>query len=121
MAEGLGDPFYILSPGIGLKKYPSCYHTHRAIEATLNLVAEHHLTEQDIDEVEVGTSERACRVMAFNEPATPYQGKFSMPHCIAAALVEYRSHCVIEINPGLNHQLNCRMPARVCCLLSNPN
>jgi len=88
MAENLGDPFYILDPGIGLKKYPSCYHTHRAIEATLKLVEEHHLTDQDITEVEVGTSERACRVAAYNEPATPYQGKFSMPHCIAAAQVD---------------------------------
>lgn len=90
MAGSLGNPFYILSPGIGLKKYPSCYHTHRAIEATLQLLEQHRLSAQDIAEVEVGTSERACRVMAFNEPATPYQGKYSMPHCIAAAEVDGR-------------------------------
>ena len=88
MATNLGDPFYILSPGIGLKTYPSCYHTHRAIEATLNLVQEHHLTDQNIIEVEVGTSKRACRVAAYDEPATPYQGKYSIPHCIAAAEVD---------------------------------
>ena len=88
MTENLGDPFYIVSPGIGLKKYPSCYHTHRAIEATLKLVQEHHLTDHDITEIEVGTSERACRVAAYNEPATPYQGKYSLPHCIAAAEVD---------------------------------
>jgi len=90
MAENLGDPFYILSPGIGLKKYPSCYHTHRAIEAMLELREAHALNDRDIKEIEVGTSERACRVMAFNEPATPYQSKYSMPHCIAAAQIDGR-------------------------------
>ena len=88
IAESLGNPFYILSPGIGLKKYPSCYHTHRALDGVLQLMGEHRLSDKDIAEVEVGTSERAMRVLAFSEPATPYQAKFSMPHCIAAALVD---------------------------------
>jgi 2-methylcitrate dehydratase len=30
------------------------------------------------------------RVLAFSEPETPYQAKFSMPHCIAAAVVDRR-------------------------------
>jgi 2-methylcitrate dehydratase PrpD len=88
MAESLGNPFYILSPGIGLKKYPSCYHTHRALDGVFQLLGEHRLSDKDIAEVDVGTSERAMRVLAFSEPATPYQAKFSMPHCIAAAVVD---------------------------------
>ncbi|MBI2368062.1 MAG: MmgE/PrpD family protein, partial [Deltaproteobacteria bacterium] len=83
-----GNPFYIESPGIGLKKYPSCYHTHRALDGVFQLLEEHRLSDKDIAEVEVGTSERAMRVLAFSTPATPYQAKFSMPHCIAAAVVD---------------------------------
>jgi 2-methylcitrate dehydratase PrpD len=90
MAEGLGKPFYIESPGIGLKKYPSCYHTHRALDGVFQLLREHRLSDQDIAEVDVGTSERAMRVLAFTEPATPYQAKFSMPYCIAAAVVDHQ-------------------------------
>jgi 2-methylcitrate dehydratase PrpD len=90
MAESLGDPFYIESPGIGLKMYPSCYHTHRALDGVLQLMVEHRLSDKDIAAVEVGTSERAMRVLAFSEPETPYQAKFSMPHCIAAAVVDHR-------------------------------
>ncbi|HEY7559394.1 MAG TPA: MmgE/PrpD family protein [Candidatus Binatia bacterium] len=90
MAEGLGDPFYIESPGIGLKMYPSCYHTHRALDGVFQLLGEHRLSDKDIAAVDVGTSERAMRVLAFSEPATPYQGKFSMPHCIAAAVVDHQ-------------------------------
>jgi 2-methylcitrate dehydratase PrpD len=88
MANGLGNPFYIESPGIGLKKYPSCYHTHRALDSVFQLLGEHRLTEKDIVEVDVGTSERAMRVLAFSEPETPYQAKYSMPYCIAAAVVD---------------------------------
>jgi 2-methylcitrate dehydratase PrpD len=90
MADGLGKPFYIESPGIGLKKYPSCYHTHRALDGVFQLIGEHRLSDKDIAEVDVGTSERAMRVLAFSEPATPYQAKFSMPHCIAAAVVDHQ-------------------------------
>jgi 2-methylcitrate dehydratase PrpD len=88
MAEDLGNPFYIESPGIGLKKYPSCYHTHRALDGVFQLLGEHRLSDKDIAEVEVGTSERAMRVLAFSEPASPYQAKYSMPYCIAAAVVD---------------------------------
>ena len=90
MAEGLGNPFYIESPGIGLKKYPSCYHTHRALDGVFQLLGEHRLSDKDIVEVDVGTSERAMRVLAFSEPETPYQAKFSMPYCIAAAVVDHQ-------------------------------
>jgi 2-methylcitrate dehydratase PrpD len=90
MAEGLGNPFYIESPGIGLKKYPSCYHTHRALDGVFQMLGEHRLSDKDIAEIDVGTSERALRVLAFSEPATPYQAKFSMPHCIAAAVVDHQ-------------------------------
>ncbi len=90
MADGLGKPFYIESPGISLKMYPSCYHTHRALDGVFQLLDEHHLNDKDIAAVDVGTSERALRVLAFSEPATPYQAKFSMPHCIAAAVVDHQ-------------------------------
>jgi 2-methylcitrate dehydratase PrpD len=90
MADGLGKPLYLESPGIGLKKYPSCYHTHRALDGVFQLLEEHRLSDKDIAEVDVGTSDRAMRVLAFTEPATPYQAKYSMPYCIAAALVDHR-------------------------------
>lgn len=88
MADGLGKPFYIDSPGISLKMYPSCYHTHRALDGVFSLLKEHHIDDKDIAAVDIGTSERALRVLAFSEPATAYQAKFSMPHCIGAAIVD---------------------------------
>jgi len=119
MADGLGEPFYIESPGIGLKKYPSCYHTHRALDGILQLLGEHHLSDKDIAEVDVGTSERAMRVLAFSEPATPYQAKFSMPYCIAAAVVDHQ----VTLDTFTDHKFQDRniVEAREKVHLSFPN
>jgi 2-methylcitrate dehydratase len=54
------------------------------------LLGEHRFSDKDIAEVDVGTSERAMRVLAFSEPETPYQAKYSMPYCIAAAVVDHQ-------------------------------
>ncbi len=119
MADGLGKPFYIESPGISLKMYPSCYHTHRALDGMFQLLKEHHLDDKDIAAVDVGTSERALRVLAFSEPATPYQAKFSMPHCIAAAVVDH----AVTLETFTDHKLNDRniVEARKKVQLSFPN
>jgi len=119
MADGLGKPFYIESPGIGLKKYPSCYHTHRALDGIFQLLGEHRLSDKDIAEVDVGTSERALRVLAFSEPATPYQAKFSMPHCIAAAVVDQE----VTLDTFTDHKFTDRaiVEARKKVHLSFPN
>jgi 2-methylcitrate dehydratase PrpD len=119
MADGLGEPFYIESPGIGLKKYPSCYHTHRALDGIFQLLGEHHLSDKDIAEVDVGTSERAMRVLAFSEPATPYQAKFSMPYCIAAAVVNHQ----VTLDTFTDHKFQDRniVEAREKVHLSFPN
>ena len=87
MAEGLGKPFYIVSPGIGLKKYPSCYHTHRAWTECSSCWEKHRLSDKDIAEVDVGTSERAMRVLAFSEPATPVPGE--VQHAVTALPLQW--------------------------------
>ena len=119
MADGLGKPFYIESPGISLKMYPSCYHTHRALDGVFQLLDEHRLNDKDIAAVDVGTSERALRVLAFSEPATPYQAKFSMPHCIAAAVVDHQ----VTLATFTEQKLNDRniVEARKKVQLSFPN
>jgi len=88
VAAELGRPFYIISPGIGHKRYPSCYHTHRAIEALLQLMAQHQLDCGAIAEVEVAVSQKALRVLAYPEPDTPYQAKYSMPYVLGCAMLD---------------------------------
>ena len=49
LVESMGAPWDIQSPGITVKKYPSCNKTHRTLDAMLDLVSAHpvsytHLT-----------------------------------------------------------------------------
>ncbi len=47
------------------------------------------LTPQDIVEVEVGTYSDALEIVGRNyEPKTPAEAKFSLPYCIAVALLD---------------------------------
>ena len=82
MADGLGKPFYIESPGIGLKIYPSCYHTHRALDGVFQLLDEHRLSDKDIAAVDVGTSERAiaCARLLRAGHAVPGQVQHAVLH-----------------------------------------
>src|SRR5207245_5375110 len=47
-AQGLGRDWWILKYGLGIKKYPACYCTHRALDAMLELLARHPLKPAEI-------------------------------------------------------------------------
>ena len=38
MTKDLGNPFYFVSPGTMLKKYPCCTFTHHGLDALLELI-----------------------------------------------------------------------------------
>ncbi|MBI2369034.1 MAG: MmgE/PrpD family protein [Deltaproteobacteria bacterium] len=90
-AEGierqLGTPFDILVPGVVQKKYPSCAATHCAIDALLTLRATHGLTAEDVVAIEVGVPRLTPGMLHYDRPVEGLQGKFSMPYCLARALV----------------------------------
>ncbi|MHC1627319.1 MAG: MmgE/PrpD family protein [Candidatus Nezhaarchaeales archaeon] len=73
----------------GFKRHSSCGHTHAAIDAILSLKNKLGLTPQDIVEIEVGTYSDAFEIVGKNyEPKTPAEAKFSLPYCIAVALLD---------------------------------
>jgi 2-methylcitrate dehydratase PrpD len=85
----LGDPWDIVSPGIGVKRYPCCYATQRALDAALEIVAEGGPLS-DVERVEVTVSRGTLMPLQKALPNTGLTGKFSMEYCIAAALVDGR-------------------------------
>ena len=86
----LGDQWEIVSPGIGVKLYPCCYATHRAIDAALEIVASDGPHDSNIESVEVTVSRGTLMPLRKPLPATGLEGKFSMEYCIAAALADGR-------------------------------
>lgn len=83
----LGKHWEILETGITVKLYPSCAATHPAIDAVLDLRREHDLTADQVESIEVQVDPVTPPLLIYHRPQIGLQGKFSMPFCIAAALV----------------------------------
>jgi len=88
VTENLGNPYSIVSPGVGVKKYPTCHFTHRAIDALLQMAGKYRICPNDIAEIESHVGYLAGNALVFEEPVNCLQGKFSMQFCLATALLE---------------------------------
>jgi len=88
--ESLGRTWHLLASGIAVKPYPSCALTHSAIDALLDLRAEHRLSPSEVAAVQVGVNSVVPDVLAHSRPTTALERKFSMQYCAAAALAEGR-------------------------------
>ncbi|MBI5969408.1 MAG: MmgE/PrpD family protein, partial [Deltaproteobacteria bacterium] len=84
----LGNPFDILSPGVGLKRYPSCARTHPAIDAMLEMVLENDIHPEDVEAIACSGSYTTPQLLIHSRPRTALEGKFSMEFCLALALLE---------------------------------
>lgn len=73
--------------GVSFKVHASCRHTHSAVDAALALRAQHELGPEQIARVDVRLYTQSLGLLAGMEPTTPYAAKFSLPFCVAAALV----------------------------------
>ena len=69
-----------------IKPWPSCRHTHPVIDAALEISA--RVDADAIARVEASTYRAAVDVCDRPLPASPYEAKFSLQHCIAAALAD---------------------------------
>ena len=86
--RNLGDPLDIVSPGICIKRYPSCHGTHWALDAILGLVADHDVSPEQVERIEVWIPSLFAQMLIHANPQTGLEGKFSMQYCMAAALVD---------------------------------
>ena len=76
--------------GVSIKPYPSCRHTHPAIDAALTLHRQHGLEPGQIARVEVETYQAALDLIDNPNPTHPYAAKFSLQYCVACALARGR-------------------------------
>src|SRR3546814_16621559 len=82
----LGKPHALIDPGVALKRFPACYTTHRAIQATLNLCIKHDLKPDQIKDVRGFTPVGALMYLVKHPPKTGLEGKFSVEYLIACAI-----------------------------------
>jgi 2-methylcitrate dehydratase PrpD len=83
----LGSRWEILDTGITVKLYPSCAATHPPLDAVLALKQRHGLSVENIASIDVEVDSMTPRLLLYNRPSTALEAKFSMPFCMAAAIV----------------------------------
>lgn len=85
---GLGEEWNILVHGIGVKLYPCCYATHRAIDAALQIRSEAAIGADEIETIDVRVSPGTLLPLIPRPPRTGLEGKFSLGYCLASAFLD---------------------------------
>lgn len=88
LTRGLGDGWAIDSTGWGIKPYPACGGTLRAIEAAIDLRRDLGGDPSAIERVDVTATESLLYSLHIDRPARGFEGKFSLRYCLAAALAD---------------------------------
>jgi 2-methylcitrate dehydratase PrpD len=89
-AADLGSRWEIVETGITVKLYPSCAGTHPALDALLDLRRRERFTGDQIESIDVGVDPIVPTILIYDKPSCGLEGKFSMPFCAAAAMVDGR-------------------------------
>ena len=89
-ASKAGIEWAILTEGLGIKKYPTCYCTHRAIDCLLDLLDNSPIAVDSVDKITVAISDYFATVLRNHQPATGLAAKFSIEFCMASGLVAQR-------------------------------
>jgi 2-methylcitrate dehydratase PrpD len=80
------------TPRIAFKPYPACHYVHASLDALAQLVAEHPLPIDDIEEIvalstEAGVSLVLEPLADKHRPRSEYEAKFSLPYSLASLLI----------------------------------
>jgi len=87
-AADLGSRWEIVETGITVKLYPSCAGTHPTLDALLDLTRRERFHADDVESIEVGVDPIVPTILIYDKPSSGLEGKFSMPFCAAAAVVD---------------------------------
>ena len=86
--KDFAKPFRMANPGVGFKKHPANYFTHRPIDAAIKLANEYDLHAKDIDSVVVDFP--TFHYVDRPEPESGLDGKFSVQYATTVALLDRR-------------------------------
>lgn len=86
LSEGFAAPLRMVKPGVGFKKHPCNYFTHRPIDGALALRDEHGIQPDQIERVQV-IFPRIIYVIR-PDPSTGLDGKFSVQYTTLLALLD---------------------------------
>lgn len=90
VAEMLGKPFVVATPGLALKKFPCIYLLHRPIDALIGLRERLQLTPDNVEFIECRGAPGAFLPLISKLPETGLEGKFSLEYVLAVGAIDGR-------------------------------
>src|SRR5262249_61433022 len=72
----LGRHWRLAQVGINVKRYPTCYATHRSIDAMLDLVHTHDLKPANVEEIRVHIGKMQRLMLRKTNPRTGLEARF---------------------------------------------
>jgi 2-methylcitrate dehydratase PrpD len=82
------DSLELAESGMVFKRYTCCGAMHAAIDATLELAAEHGLAPDDVARISCAVHPMAPQILIHHVAATPDEGRFCVEYSLAVALVD---------------------------------
>lgn len=86
-AAKIGKEWYLPWQSLCVKKYASCYFTHRSFDTAVKMLAGRKLQPTDIAAIEVTMGVGQVVVLANHNPQTGLEAKFSEQFAMAAAVI----------------------------------
>lgn len=83
----LGEFWDLENVGLVIKQYPCCSGTHPTLDVWGEFIEKHHITDNEIANIEAGVSLLGPRELSCHEPINTVQAKFSLEYAIACRLV----------------------------------
>lgn len=84
--DRLGGDWHLLDPGIDIKRVPVCLSAHAALDAVMDIMAEHGLAAGEIERVVCDVGPVVTANLVHSRPRTPQEGQFSLPFAIGSML-----------------------------------
>jgi 2-methylcitrate dehydratase PrpD len=88
MIAGLGQPYFLESPGLGLKLHPCSAPQFLAADAALHLKREHNIRFADVAKMEVSIPPLRYQRHYHPEVKTGLRGKFAINYVVALAFLD---------------------------------
>lgn len=81
-----GKPLFFERPGIAIKLYPCPGTLHPALDALIDLVTQHDIKPEQVAAVRISLNAKAALPLAYPNPKTALEAKFSLPFSTAVAI-----------------------------------
>jgi 2-methylcitrate dehydratase PrpD len=88
MIQGLGQPYFLEKPGLGLKLHPCSAPQFLAADAALHLKREHAIRQEDVVKIEISIPPLRYQRHFHAEVKTGLRGKFAVNYVVALCILD---------------------------------